>query len=223
MVKLLVLLKRKPGMAVEDFQRYWRVRHPDVVVRLPGLRRYVQSHTRPGGYRKGEPAYDGVAEVWFDSTDAMRALAGTPELAAVRADEANFLDVANSPFIITDDYVIREGPIPVDAVKSFGLARRKPGLAVEDFRRHWRDVHGPLGAQSPFVRRLVQSHTQRSIYEAGRTPPWDGAAIAWFDSSDAVLAWAASEDFARLLADEPNFIAPGRGPFILTTEHVIVA
>lgn len=223
MVKLMVLLKRKPGMSVEDFQQYWRMRHADVVMRLPGLRRYVQSHTRPGGCRKGEPVYDGVAEDWFDTTDALRALAGTPELDAVRADEANFLEAASTLSIITEDRLIKDGPIPADAVKSIGFARRKPGMAVDDFQRYWREVHGPLGAQSPFVRRLVQSHTRRSIYEAGRTPAWDGAAIAWFDSTDAIRAWTASEDFARLLADEPNFLAPGRPPFILTREHIIVA
>ncbi len=45
MVKVVTFLKRKAGMSVEDFQRYWRTRHPQVVVRLPGVRRYVQSHT----------------------------------------------------------------------------------------------------------------------------------------------------------------------------------
>ena len=45
MVKVVTFLKRKAGMSVEDFQRYWRTRHPEVVVRLPGVRRYVQSHT----------------------------------------------------------------------------------------------------------------------------------------------------------------------------------
>ena len=38
MVKVLTFLKRKAGMSVEDFQRYWLTRHPEVVVRLPGVR-----------------------------------------------------------------------------------------------------------------------------------------------------------------------------------------
>ena len=42
MVKVLTFLKRKPGMSVEEFQRYWLTRHPAVVVRLPGVRRYVR-------------------------------------------------------------------------------------------------------------------------------------------------------------------------------------
>src|SRR5262245_33380431 len=74
MVKALSFFKRKAGMSVEDFQSYWRTHHPDAVLRMPGIRRYVQSHTLLAGYRKGQPAYDGIAEVWFDDTTAMRAL-----------------------------------------------------------------------------------------------------------------------------------------------------
>jgi len=54
-VKVLTFLKRKPGMPVEDFQRYWLTRHPEVVMRLPGVRRYVQSPALPSAYQKGEP------------------------------------------------------------------------------------------------------------------------------------------------------------------------
>ena len=63
MVKTITFIKRKPGMSVDDFGRYWREQHAAIVTRLPGLRRYVQCHTIPSGYRNGEPAYDGVAEV----------------------------------------------------------------------------------------------------------------------------------------------------------------
>src|SRR5438552_3218849 len=105
MVKAVSFFKRKAGMSVDAFQAYWRTAHPDVVVKLPGIRRYVQSHTLPSGYRKGEPVYDGIAELWFDDTDAMRALAGTAVYAAVRADEANFI-TPDPPFIITKEHPI---------------------------------------------------------------------------------------------------------------------
>src|SRR6266851_1550827 len=76
-------------MPVEEFQAYWLRTHPSAVMRLPGVRRYVQSHTRLAGYRKGEPIYDGIAELWFEDTKAMHALRGTKELEAVAADEAH--------------------------------------------------------------------------------------------------------------------------------------
>ena len=56
MVKTITFIKRKPGMSVEDFGQYWRTKHAPIVTKLPGLRRYVQCHTIPSGYRNGEPA-----------------------------------------------------------------------------------------------------------------------------------------------------------------------
>ncbi|MGH6689878.1 MAG: EthD domain-containing protein, partial [Gammaproteobacteria bacterium] len=58
MVKAVSFFKRRAGMDVEEFQAYWRTRHPEVVTKLSGVRRYVQLHTRLGGYRDGEPVYD---------------------------------------------------------------------------------------------------------------------------------------------------------------------
>ncbi|PYN30657.1 MAG: hypothetical protein DME01_26530 [Candidatus Rokuibacteriota bacterium] len=223
MVKALSFFKRRAGMPVDEFQAYWRTRHPDVVTKLPGVHRYVQSHTRPAAYRDGEPAYDGIAEVWFEDTAAMHALRGTPEVAAVQADEARFIDRSTMEMIITDDHVIKDGPAPSGAAKGVGFARRKPGMTVEAFQRHWREVHGPLGAALPTLRRYVQSHPRRSAYSRGRDPAWDGIAIIWFDDAEALRAATTTPEWDRVKADEENFVAPGPVAFIVTTEHVIVA
>lgn len=222
MVKGLTFLKRRAGMDVEEFQEYWRTRHPEVVTRLPGLRRYVQSHTRLGGYRDGEPAYDGIAEVWFADSAALRALRDTPEMAAVLADEARFIDRSTMGLILTDDHVIVDGPAAPGLAKGVGFVRRKPGMPVEAFQRHWKDVHGPLGAAIPNLRRYVQSHTRLAGYERGRQPAWDGVALLWFDDVAALRAATATPEWARVMADNANFFAPGPMPFIITTEHVIV-
>jgi uncharacterized protein (TIGR02118 family) len=102
MLKLATFLFRKPRLSVEEFQQYWRERHAPLVIKLPEICRYVQSHTRVSSYRDGRtPAFDGIAEVWFESVDAMRQSAKRPEYTAVRADEANFLDQSRVNFIIT--------------------------------------------------------------------------------------------------------------------------
>jgi uncharacterized protein (TIGR02118 family) len=221
MVKALSFFKRKPGMGVEAFQAYWRASHPEVVIKLPGIRRYVQSHTLLSGYQKGEPVYDGIAEIWFDDSGAMRALAGTVAYAAVQDDEARFIDGSTMGLIITEEHVIKDGPPPAAGVKNVEFVTHRPGMSIEAFQRYWREVHGPLAALIPMVRRYVQSHTRLAAYERGRTPAWDGAAITWFDDTQAMRASAATAEYARVRADEPNFIAPDP-PFIITREHVIV-
>ena len=222
MVKALSFFKRRAGTGVEEFQAYWRSRHPDVVTKLPGVRRYVQSHTRMAAYQRGEPVYDGIAEVWFDDTAAMHALRGTPEMTAVQADELRFIDRATMGMIITDDRVIKDGPTPPGTAKGVGFVRRKAGMTVEAFQRHWCRVHAPLGAALPSLRRYVQSHPRPSAYGRGRDPAWDGVAIIWFDDSAALRAATATAEWERAKADDGNFIAPGPVAFIVTTEHVIV-
>jgi len=223
MVKMVTCIKRKPGLSVEAFQDYWRTKHVDVVVKMPGIRKYVQSHTLLSGYRKGEPVYDGIAEVWFDDTGAMKFLATTPEFRAVQEDEPKFIDIATMASIITEEHVVKDGPIPPDGVKNVEFVTHKPGMPIDEFQRYWLEVHGPLATAIPVIRRYVQSHTGRGIYKSGRTPAYDGVALTWFDDTRAMRVSAASPEYARVRSDEPNFIAPGPLPFIITKEHVIVA
>src|SRR5207244_4045513 len=162
MVKAVSFFKRKPGMSVEAFQAYWRTAHPDVVVKLPGIRRYVQSHTLPSGYRKGEPIYDGIAEVWFDDTRAMRALVGTAAYAAVQADEAKFIERSTMGLLVTEERVIKDGPVPENGVKNVEFVTRKPALAVGVFRQSWAPVHRPLRASTAPIAHSRLSHTRRA-------------------------------------------------------------
>jgi uncharacterized protein (TIGR02118 family) len=222
MVKVITLIKRKAGMPVEEFQGYWRERHPEVVTRLPGVRRYVQSHTLLSAYERGEPTYDGIAEVWADDTDALRAMTRSPGNADVQADEARFIDRPTMGVIITEDHVLKDGPVSPDAVKAVTFFNRKPGLSVEDFQRHWLEIHGPIAVTLPGLRRYVQSHTRRSAYGAGRIPAYDGAVLSWFDSIDELRRVPGTPEYARVLADAGNLLSPAPPPAILTREHVIV-
>jgi uncharacterized protein (TIGR02118 family) len=223
MIKVIYFFKRRPGMSVEDFQAHWRTTHADIIVALPGIRRYVQNHVLPSAYRKGEPAFDGVAESWFDDTQTLKALAAAPQYAAVLADEPKFIDGATMGSIITEEHVIKDGPAPAGGIKTVDLVTHKPDMPLEAFFKYWREDHGALGAAAPAVRRYVQSHTRRSIYASGRTPAYDGAAMMWFDDMNALRAAAATPEFERLRADVANFIARGKSPAVLAAEHVVLA
>jgi uncharacterized protein (TIGR02118 family) len=221
MVKVLTFLKRKPGMPVEEFQQYWLRHHPAVVTRLPGVRRYVQSHVVPSGYRKGEPPWDGIAEVWADDTDALRAMTHSPEHPAVQADEAKFIDRASMGVIITEEHVVTDGAPGPDAVKGVEFLNRQSGTSIDEFQRHWRGPHASILTTIPGLSRCVLSATRRSAYTAGRAPAYDGVTLMWFESADALRAAAGSTAYASAVADRVHFLAPGSAPFIVTREHVI--
>ena len=219
MVKVLTFIKRKAGMPVDEFQQYWRTRHPDAVTKLPGIRRYVQSHVLPTAYAKGEPVHDGIAEVWAADTDALRAMTKSPFHPALIADEEQFIDRSKMGIIVTNDHVVANGAGELKAVEFFN---RRPDLSVEDFQRHWKGPHAALAEKIPGVRGYVISATRASAYDAGRTPAYDGAALMWFESGDALKAAGGSAEYKALVADRANFLAPGQPPFILTREYVIV-
>jgi uncharacterized protein (TIGR02118 family) len=174
----------------------------------------------PSIYRKREPVYDGIAEIWNDSLEALRAMMRDPHYQAVKADEAQFIDGASMAGLVTREHVIVDGAAA--PIKSVEFVTRRADLSVEAFQRYWRDVHGPIAATIPVLRRYVQSHALPESY-ARRRPPCDGIAVTWFDSTEAMRHSATTEEYARTRADEPNFIAPGGIPVILTTEHVILS
>lgn len=209
-------------MSVEEFQSYWRTQHAEIVYRMPGIRRYVQSHTLTSGYRNRTPACDGVAELTFDNSDALRALADSSSLSDTRADHAKFMDLSSYKEIVTEDVVIKDGPVPTDGVKNIELVTKKSTMEAEQFHRYWIDVHGPLGASIGPVQRYVQSHTRLGAYANGGAPVLDGVALTWFSDTGAMRAAAATAAYASTRADEDNFLTVPL-EFVITKEHVVVS
>ncbi len=220
-IKVVEIVKRKPGMEVAEFQEYWRHTHGPIVARVPGLRRYVQSHVRPGGYRRGEVPYDGIAEVWFDDKAALAAMGSSDELAAAKADEPNFIDTDSLIELVVDEHVVKDGPVPSGGIKNVEFVRLTSAKTPEEGHRYWREVHGPIAAAIPTMSRYVQSHVRPGAYGRAEPPPFDGVAVTWWADIDAMRASAESAEYAATRADEPNFLG-SVPPVILTTEHVIL-
>ena len=189
-------------MTPERFDEHWRTRHAELIVRLPGIRRYVQN--TPLAPDAG-PAFDAVAESSFDDTQAMKALSRTPEYAAVLADEPNFIDAASMGSIITEEHVIKDGP--AEGAKTIRFAARKAGMPIDDFFRAWLE-HGAAAARAAPLRRYLQCHTRRSIYESGRTPLYDGVEMAWSTAQPP-------------LPEVPGCIDAQRSPSLAVRERVV--
>ncbi len=112
MIRVIFLLRRKPELSLAEFRRYWREQHGPLVAshaQRIGALRYVQVHrlddeinARMAKSRGGmEEPYDGVAELWWDSEEALAAVldteAGRTASDALLEDERKFIDLPNSP------------------------------------------------------------------------------------------------------------------------------
>jgi uncharacterized protein (TIGR02118 family) len=121
LVKLVFMIRRREGMTREEFQRYWRTEHAQLVRRHAEtlrIRRYIQTHAREtpadeaiAGARGSEPGgYDGVAELWWDSLEDLLA-ASTSETGQIAAgelleDERLFIDLPSSPIWVGEENVV---------------------------------------------------------------------------------------------------------------------
>jgi uncharacterized protein (TIGR02118 family) len=120
MVKLVFCAKRLPHLSRDDFQKYWRDRHGSLVREAAsalGIRRYVQVHTltsplneRLRSSRGAPEAFDGVAELWFESIETLVAAGATPEGRAAGKrlldDERQFIDLPRSPIWLAEDHEV---------------------------------------------------------------------------------------------------------------------
>ena len=99
MLKVMIFLRRRDDLSAEAFERHLRDTHTPLVTQLPGLRRLVLNRVLPdpSGAR---PAWDVVAEDWFDSPEAMQAALGSAQGQAVNADAANFVDMSKLQFLV---------------------------------------------------------------------------------------------------------------------------
>ena len=169
-------------MALAAFHEHWRTTHAGIIVRLPGIRRYVQNYPLDG-----TAPFDAIAESSFDDTQAMKTLARTPQYAEVLADEPNFIDSASMRSIITEEHVLKDGPASTHKALSF--IKRKDDVPIDDFFRGLLE-EGQRAARANGVVRYAQCHTRRSAYESGRTPAYDAAAMTWLSSAPSAVPGA---------------------------------
>src|SRR5215470_12246928 len=109
MVKYIICAARKAGMTHEEFSAYWRNHHGLVVKSVPEftrhVRKYVQCHLVGNAVPLGAAgAYDGVAELWFDSVEELETAFREPRyLEIIRPDELKFADLNKCMSFITEE------------------------------------------------------------------------------------------------------------------------
>lgn len=70
-VKETIIVKRKPGMPLEEFRIKLLENHGPMILELPGLRRCLVGIVNDGYYSIGESSFDAVIQLWFDDIKAV--------------------------------------------------------------------------------------------------------------------------------------------------------
>ena len=78
-IKLLIMVKRKAGMPLEEFRKCMLNSHASKVMKIPGIRRYLQGHVRDSFYTVGESIIDCVSQLWFDDIESLKVACDYPE------------------------------------------------------------------------------------------------------------------------------------------------
>jgi len=86
----------------------------------------------------------------------------------------------------------------------------------EAFDRHYREVHVPLAAKVPGLRRFTMSHPRG----LGADPGIHLVAELWFDDTDALRAALKSPEMAATAADAASFEVAGTTMFSGEVEDV---
>ena len=117
MIKVVFCLRRLPSRTVEEFQDHWFNLHAPLVHKhrkTLRIMRYVQLHTdyrtmteRLRSFRGSPEPFDGIAEIWYESHEALEGLGRNPKARTaskeLRDDEERFVDLAHSPIWIAEE------------------------------------------------------------------------------------------------------------------------
>jgi uncharacterized protein (TIGR02118 family) len=218
MIKIIGFTKKKQGLTIDEFSRYWQEKHAPLGFEvLPDdirIMRYVHHYAVPMD-GLGEPPFDGVAEFGFEDMEMFQKWfvwfmsdGGQP----LRDDEVNFMDSSNAIVVMVEERVILPGDEDRrDGIKLIAGVKRKKGLTLEEFREYWRDKHAPLALtvlpKAPNVQRYV--HNYALAMEGLGEPAFDGIGEICFDDLDAFMKsteWFLGEGGQVLRDDEENFV-----------------
>jgi hypothetical protein len=205
-IKLFEFLRRKSGTTAAQFHSAWSEVQGPLLANDPGLRRHVKRYELnhrlahdvgrehvdvEGRERSGanlrDDGWDGVAVMWFDSIDEMRALGAEPGMATIRARAPEFRADERLIVVTEDPEIIVSTPRRDDAgAKLLAILRRRDSLELDAFHEHWLKHHGGLFQTVAELREPLwgyeQNHGLRDPNAA-----FDGVTEQWFESLDSFV------------------------------------
>ena len=177
MINAITIIKKKHGLTYEKFQNYWKNEHATIVTRSPLVGTYVQSHPIYNDKLTFEDTIDGIAEIWFNDTNAMRSLAATKEYKDIQDDEKVFIDGSSVRLIITEDIITVKGD--VSDYKLIIFMNKSGNFELTDFRKELVDTASHYSKKN--LNRMKVSLPKVAGYKGDKSPAWDAILTFWLD------------------------------------------
>lgn len=215
--KLISFIRRRADLSAAEFMAAWRDLHVAPIADRRGfwrhVRRYVQNRALTGGRAPlGLPAeYDGVAELWFDGVDDLRATVVDPSFGAAEAKALELIDTRTSVSWVAEVTPVKG--IGQTNIKLFAAGHARAGLTRSQAQAYWRDKHpGVLAQEAPACWRMIERYDQAHTRSVGGlhmqtlTDRYDFCAEVGMDSVEAMQELFTRPDYLSIVrADELRF------------------
>lgn len=123
MIRVFYALRRNPEISCDRFRQHWSQQHAELVSRYHDVLRivrYAQHDTLHGElgdrlrrFRGANSAYDGLAEICYESASSLSKLGREAEAREASRllleDERQFVDIGNSSIWIGEERVVFDG------------------------------------------------------------------------------------------------------------------
>lgn len=119
-------------------------------------------------------------------------------------------------------------PIWLLMYKIITFSKRKPDLALEEFRKYWLEVHGQMILEKvpDNIKARIKKYSQcPAVYIPGNPQPYDGVAEFCFEDFDSLRAWSKfyfSDEAKDLREDQARFVDVGSMVTIIAEEKVVI-
>jgi uncharacterized protein (TIGR02118 family) len=104
-IKLISLLKAKPGVSKEEFKKHWLEDHSPLTLKFKNLKGYrINIAIEEYQEIEGDLPYDGTAELWWDSIEEMKEDFASSAADVALEDADSFMQKIQ---IYTEEYIIK--------------------------------------------------------------------------------------------------------------------
>lgn len=107
LIKGVFPFRCQDSIRFEAFQSYWWQQHGPIAARTEGAVCYTQCHPTAACYADGQPAFDGITELYWPDVAAARAAMGSRQMIEVQAADAeNFAEPGSVLLFLASEEVV---------------------------------------------------------------------------------------------------------------------